>query len=88
LKNFFFLANPAFFVACAEDSDGFQYGEADMLEVVVALNGAEALDLESPVELGGYQVDFQLVQATGTVQIKEGDRVFSPVTVSGDLGLP
>src|SRR5690606_14053153 len=60
---FFLVANPAYFVSCS-DGGGFQYGEADMLEVVEQLNETEHLDIATPSELSGYQIDFQLEQAS------------------------
>lgn len=59
---FFLVANPAYFVSCSDS--GFQYDEADMLEVVEQLNETEHLDIDSPTELSGYQVDFQLEQSS------------------------
>jgi hypothetical protein len=60
---FFLVANPAYFISCS-DSGGFQYDEADMLEVVEQLNDTEHLVIDSPSELRGYQVDFQLEQSS------------------------
>lgn len=61
---FFLVANPAYFVSCSAEDDGFQYDEADMLQVVEQLNETESLDIETPAGLRGYQIDFQLQQAS------------------------
>jgi hypothetical protein len=65
---FFLVANPAYFVSCSStentEDGGFQYDEADMLEVVEQLNAAPHLDIESPSELSGYQLEFELEQSS------------------------
>lgn len=66
---FFLVANPAYFTACSvqpENAGGFQYDEADMLLVVEQLNNTESLPVEFPLELSGYKIEFDLVQATSS----------------------
>lgn len=62
---FFLVANPAYFISCSSaEEEGFQYDEADMLEIVEQLNEAEHLAIDFPTELSGYQVGFQLQQSS------------------------
>lgn len=78
---FFLVANPAYFISCSStEDDGFQYDEADMLEVVEQLSDTEPLDIDFPSELRGYQVEFQLEQSSAPPS--EQSAQLSPIQAS------
>ena len=52
---FFFLANPAYFLACEEDDDHFTFGEEEMVALLDTVNGAAW-------EIDEYKIVFSLSQ--------------------------